>query len=75
MSEANETHSAPETEQLQPVLARILNLSIFFVGIGVYSLTGFGLQQTALFTPYRLTYFTVGVVVGAVGLLLWLVTR
>jgi hypothetical protein len=75
MSEATETQSVPESEQTHSALARILNLSIFFVGIGVFSATGLALQQTDLLAPYELTYFTVGVVVGGVGLLLWLVTR
>jgi hypothetical protein len=75
MSEATETQSVPESEQTHAALARILNLSIFFVGIGVFSAAGLALQQTDLLASYELTYFTVGVVVGVVGLLLWLVSR
>lgn len=75
MSEANESQTVPETEKRHSALTRVLNLSIFFVGIGVYSAAGFALQQLKLFAPHQLTYFAIGVVVGGVGLLLWLVTR
>ena len=75
MSETSESRSVPETEKTHAALARILNLSIFFVGIGVFSAAGLALQQSGLLRAYELTYFTVGVVVGVVGLLLWLVSR
>lgn len=84
MSEANETKSASEpersrsvteTERTHSALSRVLNLSIFFVGIGVFSAVGFGLRHIGLFSPLQLTYFTVGMVVGVVGLLLALMTR
>lgn len=75
MSESNETKTVPEAERTHAALSRVLNLSIFFVGIGVYSTVGFGLERIALFAPLQITYFAVGAVVGVVGLLLWLVTR
>ena len=75
MSEANESASVPETEPIRSALSRVLNLSIFFVGVGIYSVVGLGLQEVALFAPLRITYFAVGIAVGAVGVLLWLVTR
>lgn len=75
MSEANESHTVTETEQPQIAVNRVLNLAIFFVGIGVFAAAGFGLERIALFAPFQITYFAVGGVIGAVGLLLWLVTR
>lgn len=75
MSEANETPSVTDAERTHSALSRVLNLSIFFVGIGVYSAVGLALRQTALFSSLRLTYFSTGVVLGVVGLLLWIVTR
>lgn len=75
MSEANETQSVTDAERTHSALSRVLNLSIFFVGIGVYSTVGLALQQTALFSSLKLTYFSTGVVLGVVGLLLWVVTR
>jgi hypothetical protein len=75
MAEANESQSVPDAERTHSALSRVLNLSIFFVGIGVYSAVGLALQQTALLSPLQLTYFSIGVVVGVVGLLLWVVTR
>ena len=75
MSEANESTSVPETETALSALSRVLNLSILFVGVGIYSVVGLGLERVALFAPLQITYFAVGIVVGAVGVLLWLVTR
>lgn len=75
MSEATETQSVTDAERTHSALSRVLNLSIFFVGIGVYSAVGLALQQTALLSSLKLTYFSTGVVVGVVGLLLWIVTR
>lgn len=75
MSKANETASVTETENTHTALDRVLNLAILFVGVGIYSVTGFGLERTTLFGQLRITYFAVGIVVGVVGLLLWLVTR
>lgn len=62
-------------EKMRVIVNRVLNLSIFFVGIGVYAVAGFGLRQTGVFAGYQLTYFAVGVFVGVVGILLWLTTR
>ena len=82
MSETTETTQSDteampvtETERTHTALNRVLNLSIFFVGVGVYAATGLGLQEVALFETLQLTYFAVGSAVGAVGLLLWLVAR
>ena len=62
-------------EKIRSIVSRVLSLSIFFVGIGVFSAIGLAMSQATLFAQYRLTYFAVGVVVGVVGLLLWLVAR
>lgn len=83
MSETTETNPAQDTEttavteagRRHTALNRVLNLSIFFVGVGVYAATGLGLREVALFEALQLTYFAVGGAVGAVGLLLWAVTR
>jgi len=81
MAETSDTTTATEgeplttAEQRQTVIARVLNLSIFFVGVGVFAAAGFALQQTGLFAPYQLTYFSVGTAVGVVGVVLWLLTR
>lgn len=73
----NDTETAPitETERAHTALNRVLNISIFFVGVGVFALAGLGLHQIALFEGFQLTYFAVGIAVGAVGLLLWFVTK
>lgn len=75
MSEANETQSLTETETRHAALSRVLNLAILFVGIGAFAAVGFGLSRIALFESFRLTYFSVGTVVGVVGLLLWVLAR
>lgn len=81
MSETSTSTSATASEQstatrdASSVVSRVLSLSIFFVGVGVFAAAGFALHQTALFAEYQLTYFSVGVVVGVVGLLLWILTR
>lgn len=84
MSEANESQTVTkesnrrgvtEIEENSSALNRVLNLAILFVGIGTYSAVGFGLERAALFAPVKLTYFSIGAVVGIVGLLLWLMTR
>jgi hypothetical protein len=64
-----------ETEKAHSVVSRVLNLSIFFAGVGVFAIAGFALYQIELFSEYQMTYFSVGVAVGLVGLLLWLVTQ
>ena len=70
-----ETTPVTETERTHVALNRVLNLSIFFVGAGTYAAIGLGLRKMALFDALGLTYFAVGAAVGAMGLLLWLVTR
>jgi hypothetical protein len=75
MSEATETDPVPETEQPQVALNRVLNTSIFFVGVGLYAVAGYAMYQLGRFASLQQTYFAVGVVVGLVGLLLWLLTR
>jgi len=75
MSEATETDPVPDTEHHRVALNRVLNLSIFFVGIGVYSAGGYALYQLGRFAELQETYFAVGVALGLVGLLLWMLTR
>lgn len=75
MSEATETDAVPDTERPRVALNRVLNLSIFFVGIGVYAAGGYVLYQLGRFAELQQTYFAVGVALGAVGLLLWALTR
>ena len=75
MSEANDTQSLTETGTNHAALTRVLNLAILFVGIGAFAAVGFGLSRVALFESLQMTYFAVGTVVGAVGLLLWILTR
>lgn len=72
---ADETDTPTLTESRQAVIGRVLNLSIFFVGIGMFAAAGFALQEVGLFAAYQTTYFSVGVVVGVVGMVLWLLTR
>ena len=62
-------------EKIRSIVSRVLSLSIFFVGIGVFSAIGLGMSQAAMFAQYQLTYFAVGAAIGVVGLLLWLVAR
>lgn len=62
-------------EKIRSIVSRVLSLSIFFVGVGVFAAAGLAMSQAALFAEYQLTYFAVGVVVGVVGLLLWLLAR
>lgn len=57
------------------VVSRVLYLSIFFIGAGLFAAIGFGLAQLEFFAEYQLTYFVVGTAIGVVGLLLWLLTR
>ena len=60
---------------VQEIVSRVQSLSIFFVGVGLFAAIGFGMHQTALFSAYQLTYFSVGAAIGVVGLLLGVVTR
>lgn len=62
-------------EKVRSIVSRVLSLSIFFVGIGVFAAVGFALNRMSLFAEYQLTYFAVGVVVGVVGILLWILAR
>lgn len=75
MSEVSDVESTTKPEQLHAVVNRVLNLSIFFAGVGIFAAIGFALDRIELFADYRMTYFVVGVAVGLVGLLLFLVTR
>ena len=75
MSETSEAQPLTETEKAHSVVSRVLNLSIFFAGVGIFAAVGFALNRIELFAEYRMTYFVVGVAVGLVGLLLWAVTR
>lgn len=61
-------------EPREATLARVRTLSVFFVGVGVFAVVGFALAQAGLFAASQMTYYAVGVVVGAVGLLLWFLT-
>lgn len=65
----------PLRKPREATVARVRTLSVFFVGIGVFAAVGFSLEQIGLFAANQMTYYAVGVVVGAVGLLLWLLTR
>lgn len=62
-------------ENIRAIVSRVLSLSIFFVGVGLFAAIGLVMHQMALFSEYQLTYFAVGVAVGVVGILLWLVAR
>lgn len=62
-------------EDIRAIVSRVLSLSIFFVGVGIFAAIGLALHQTAMLAEYQLTYFSVGVAVGVVGVLLWLVAR
>lgn len=74
-SGADEETSASIREARPATVARVRTLSVFFVGVGVFAAAGFALRQAALFQANQMTYYAVGVVVGVVGLLLWLLTR
>lgn len=81
MAETSTSTSATSSDQstasrdAHSVVSRVLSLSIFFVGVGVFAAAGFAMHQTAMFAEYQTTYFSVGVVVGVVGLMLWVLTR
>ena len=75
MSETSDVETMTRTEHLDVAVGRVLNLSIFFAGVGVFAAIGFALHRIAMFSEYQMTYFSVGVAVGLVGLLLWAVTR
>lgn len=69
------TEEATTTEDVRSVVSRVLSLAIFFVGIGVFAAVGLAMSRSAAFAEYQVTYFTVGVVVGVVGFLLWILAR
>lgn len=84
MSETTETEPIPDAEsepsipttgEAHPVANRVRTLSIFFLGVGVFAAAGVAMTRSDLLATYRTTYFVVGVVVGAVGVLLQLVAR
>lgn len=75
MSETSTSKTTTPSEDVRAVVSRVLSLSVFFVGIGVFAVVGFALHQIAMFAEFQLTYFAVGVVVGIVGILLWILTR
>lgn len=81
MAQSTETPGTDEKastsirESRPATVARVRTLSVFFVGVGVFAAIGFALRQAALFQANQMTYYAVGVVVGVVGLLLWLLTR
>ena len=62
-------------KDIRAIVSRVLSLSIFFVGVGLFAAIGLALHQTATLEQYQLTYFSVGVAVGVVGVLLRLVAR
>ena len=72
---ASEGNTKTRSKSSQAVVGRVLNLSIFFVGVGVFAAAGFGMEQSGLFETFQMTYFAVGGVVGLVGILLLLLTR
>jgi hypothetical protein len=75
MAQPNDGEDGDSVEQPRAAtVARVRTLSVFFVGVGVFAAVGFALGQAGLFAANQLTYYAVGVVVGAVGLLLWLLT-
>lgn len=53
-----------------PRFKHILWLAIFFLGIGFYALVGGILQQSVLLEAVTLTYLSVGIVIGGIGVLL-----
>lgn len=74
-SEAAVAGESTAAKDIRAIVSRVLSLSIFFVGVGLFAAIGLALHQTALLAEYQLTYFSVGVAVGVVGILLWLVAR
>lgn len=74
-SSAGVAEESTTAEDIHAIVSRVLSLSIFFVGVGLFAAIGLALHQTALLAEYQLTYFSVGVAVGVVGILLWLVAR
>ena len=69
---AGETTSPKD---VRAIVSRVVSLSIFFVGVGLFASIGLGMHQLGVFADYQLTYFAVGGAIGIVGVLLWLVAR
>lgn len=63
---------ARQNEPHQEEISRIRRLAVFFIGIGFYALTGEILRQMLILDAIVITYITVGVVVGIVGILLFI---
>lgn len=62
-------------KDVREVVSRVLSLAIFFVGVGLFAAIGLVMYQNSLLADYQLSYFAVGVAIGVVGILLWLVAR
>lgn len=72
---ASATGESASREDVRSVVSRVLSLSIFFLGAGLFSAVGLVMYRIGVFSEYQVTYFAVGVAVGVVGILLWLVAR
>lgn len=72
---ANVTNDSIATKDIQSIVSRVVSLSIFFVGVGLFAAIGLAMHQSGFLGEYQTTYFAVGVAIGIVGLLLWLVSR
>lgn len=56
-------------------IRRVRNLAIFFLGAGVYAGAGWGMEYAEEFAANSTTYFAVGVAIGAIGLVLFLISK
>lgn len=74
MSNVSES-AAAESAATASRVGRVLNLSILFIGIGLYAASGFAMQYLGMFSEHQTTYFVVGAAIGVIGFLLWLLTR
>lgn len=74
-ADADTVAESASPADVQAIVSRVTSLSIFFLGVGLFAVIGFGLHQSAVLSEYQLTYFAVGVAVGVVGLVLRLVAR
>lgn len=74
-AETTAARGTTSVEDVRAIISRVLSLAIFFTGVGLFAAIGLAMHQTALFGDYEVTYFAVGVAVGVVGILLWLVSR
>ncbi|WP_222916143.1 hypothetical protein [Natrinema sp. SYSU A 869] len=75
MSNVSESAGAKTATTQSSRVARVLNLSILFVGIGLHAGVGFAMHYLKMFSAHQTTYFSVGAAIGLIGLLLWLVAR